>query len=65
MDQKIKLTIRPGVMLPVNDYFLYRDSYNQVWKLTRSTSPYTPFTISLHEKLTEPIGYLESLLRKT
>lgn len=64
MDEKIKLTIRPGVMLPVDDYFLYRDSYNQIWKLTRNPDPHFPFTITLHENFNPPISSLEKMVRK-
>jgi hypothetical protein len=64
MDEKIKLNIRPGVMLPVEDYFLFRDSYNQVWKLTRNSNPHIPFIISLHENLNPFIDSFENILRK-
>ena len=53
-----------GVITPFKDDYLYRDSYNQVWLIRRRDEPFIPLTISLYEKLTEPIGVLESLLRK-
>lgn len=64
MDEKIKLVLRPGVMLPIDDYFLYRDSYNQIWKLTRTPDPNLPFTISLEDKLYETVSPLEKYIRK-
>ena len=63
MDDKI-LKFRVGVMIPVNDGWFYRDSYNQVWKVTRGDDPYFPLRITLHEILNEPISPLESLVRK-
>lgn len=65
MDEKIKLTIRPGIMLPINEDFLYRDSYNQVWKLIRTDNPHIPFTIELYETLNPPISPFEHLIRKS
>lgn len=64
MDEKIKLIIRPGIMLPVDDYFLYRDSYNQIWKLTRHPDPHIPLVITLHETLNPPISPFESVIRR-
>lgn len=57
--------LQVGLMIPTIDGdWLYRDSYNQVWKIVRTSDPYIPLRIELHEKLTEAISPLEALLRK-
>lgn len=41
-----------GQLIPDKDDWLYRDSYNQVWRVVRNNDFYIPLRISLEEKLT-------------
>ncbi len=45
------LKIRPHVMVPTNENWLYRDAFNQVWLIRPTDDRRIPFTVELYETL--------------
>jgi hypothetical protein len=56
--------MEPGIMVPYEGNWFYRDSYNQIWVIRRESHPALPITVSLFKNLNPEISSFEKMFRE-